>query len=93
VASRVRLSAGYDDSLAKASEGGQSVGAAFDHLDLVDDAFGVAVGRRLLEVAEQLLLPGADAFGERVERGESGMVDCEIERVEALLASARSLAW
>jgi hypothetical protein len=54
-------------------------------LTFVDDAFGVAVGRRLREVAEQLLLPGADAFGERVERGESGMVDCEIERVEALL--------
>src|SRR6185312_13638331 len=48
----VRLATGYDDALAEAGEGGQSVGAALDHLDLVDHAFGVPVRGRLLEVGQ-----------------------------------------
>ena len=86
---RVVLSAAcYDDALAEAGEGGQSVGAALDHLDLVDDAFGVAVGGRFVEVGQQLVAPDADALGEGVEGGQAGALDRGEEGVEALFGAA-----
>ena len=91
MASRVRSATGYDDAFAEASEGGQSVGATLDHLDLVDDALGVPVGGRLVEVGEQLLAPGADAFGERVEGREAGVLNRDEKRLESLLG-VRSVA-
>ena len=78
----------YDDALAEAGEGGQSVGAALDHLDLVDDAFGVAVGGRLVEVGQQLLAPDSDALGEGVKGGDARALDRGEERVEALFGAA-----
>jgi hypothetical protein len=71
----IRLAAGYDDSLSKASEGGQSVGAALDELDLVDDALGVAVGGGLIEVGQQLFAPGSEPVGEGGEGGDLGALD------------------
>jgi hypothetical protein len=81
----VRSAAGYDHAFAEATERGQPVGAALDDLDLVDDAFGVPVGGRLLEICEELLVPAAHASGERVEGGQGGAVDGGQERVQALL--------
>src|SRR5256885_14059922 len=52
-----RSSACYEDALSEAVEGGEAVGSSFDHLDLVGDAFGVAVGDRLVEVGEQFFAP------------------------------------
>jgi hypothetical protein len=66
-------------------EAGQAVGAAFDHLDLIDDAFGVAVGGRLVEVGEQLGAPEPDAVGEGAEGGELRAVDRAEEALEAAL--------
>src|SRR3954451_24527121 len=83
---RVVLSAaGYDNALSEASEGGQAVGAALDDLDLVDDAFGVAVAGRLVEVGEQFLAPLPDAVSERGERRDLRTLDGRQEAVETLL--------
>jgi hypothetical protein len=64
-------------------EGGQSVGAAFDDFDLVDDSFGVAVGGGLVEVGEELFAPVPDPVGEGVEGGDLGPLDGGEEGVEA----------
>jgi hypothetical protein len=61
------------------------VGAALDDLDLVDDALGVAVGGRVVEVGQQLAAPKADAVGEGVEGGQVGALDGAQERLEAPL--------
>jgi hypothetical protein len=59
-------------TLAETVEGRQSIRASFDHLNFVDDAFGVAVRERLLEVGEQFLASPADVsgakFGARAEK-------------------------
>jgi hypothetical protein len=67
--------------LAEAFEGGHAVGAALDHLDLVDHPFGVAVGGRLVEVGEQVGAPEADAVGERLE----GRQPCAVEGGEEVV--------
>lgn len=85
MASRVRSAACYDDALAEAGECGQSVGAALDHLDLVDDAFGVAVGGRLVELREQLRAPQPDAVSECAEGRNVCATDGAQERVEPSL--------
>src|SRR3954452_5550443 len=76
---------------AEGGEGGDAVGAALDHLDLVDDALGVAVGGRFVEVGQQLLAPEADPLGERVEGGQAGAVDRGEEELEASLGGAAIL--
>lgn len=66
-------------------EGGYRVGAALDHFDLVDDAFGVAVGGGLVEVGEQLSTPESDALGEGGEGGELCALDSREEALESAL--------
>ena len=53
--------------LPEALEAGQTVGAALDHLHLVDHTLGIAVGGRLVEVGEDLLTPGLDPVGVSIE--------------------------
>ena len=72
----IGLGACYEDAATEAVEAGQSVGAAFDHLDLVDHSFGLAVGGWLVEVGEQLLAPVAQPVGE----GEEGGDLCPLDR-------------
>jgi hypothetical protein len=78
--------------MAEGGEGGDAVGAALDDVDRGDDALGVAVGGRLVEVGQRLLAPETDAVGERVEGGQAGVVDGGQERLEAQLGVARSPA-
>src|SRR5436189_222849 len=82
----IRSAACDDDAFAEASEGWWSVGAAFDDFDLGDDSVGVAVGGGLVEVRQELGLRLGEAVRERVEGGETGMVDGGVELLEALLS-------
>lgn len=84
----VPLAACYEDALTEAVEGGEAVGSALDHLDLVDHSFGVAVRDRLLEVGEQFFAPEPDAFGEGGEGRDRCSVDGGEEARESLLGLA-----
>jgi hypothetical protein len=55
----------------------------------VDDRVGVAVGGRLVEVAEQLGAPRTDAHGERIECWKPDVVDGDQKRIESCSASWR----
>ena len=81
----VQSAACYDDALAEAAEGGQSVSLTFDHLDLVDHALGVVICRGFVEVGERLSAPLANAVGEGVEGGDLRALDGGEEVVEAAL--------
>src|SRR5712691_7720280 len=69
----------YEDPCSEALEAWQSVGAALDHLDLVDHSFGVAVRGRLVEVGEQLFAPAAEAVREGGEGGDRRPLDRRLE--------------
>jgi hypothetical protein len=60
----------------------ESVGPALDHLDLGDDALGVALSGRLVEVGEQLGAPEPDSFSEGGEGRELRASDRGEEVVE-----------
>ena len=81
----IGLGACYEDAAAEAVEAGQSVGAAFDHFDFVDHAFGVAVRGGFVEVGEQLLPPVAQVVAEGEEGGDLRPFGCVEEELEPAL--------
>jgi hypothetical protein len=80
-----RHTSGRAHARAETREARRSVGAALDHLDLVDNALGVAVRGLLVEVGEELGAPEPDALGEGGEGGQLGAVDRGEEALEAAL--------
>ncbi len=74
--------------MAEELEAGAAVHLPFEHLDLVDGAFGLAVVPLGAECGGDGVVVAADAVGEGGEGGQAAGVGCGEPAVEALGAGA-----